>query len=178
VLDDGVQNLLVAGTGAELLRYEMAGCGRSFSVFSFVHVSIYDIRYPIAPQGPATVARVEFGERLALLRRQAGLTQVSLAERAGVHVTQLRRYEAGTTEPTLGALRRLAVALSVSADALVFGDEPRLPADEAMRLLFEATVFLDETEQAHVRALLEAFLARHEASRSEEGARKPRQRGH
>jgi transcriptional regulator with XRE-family HTH domain len=119
---------------------------------------------------------VEFGERLALLRRQAGLTQVSLAERAGVHVTQLRRYEAGTTEPTLGALRRLAVALSVSADSLVFGDDPRLPADEAMRLLFEATVFLDEAEQAHVRALLEAFLARHEAARSEEGARKPRRR--
>ena len=47
-----------------------------------------------------------------------------------------------------------------------------------MRLLFEATVFLDEAEQAHVRALLEAFLARHEAARSEEGARKPRLRGH
>ncbi|HTW07896.1 MAG TPA: RstR family transcriptional repressor [Acidimicrobiales bacterium] len=129
-------------------------------------------------QGPATVLAVEFGERLAELRREAGLTQVSLAERAGVHVTQLRRYEAGTTEPTLGALRRLAVALSVSADALVFGDEERLPADEALRLAFEATVFLDEGEQAHVRALLGAFLARHEAARGEEGARKPRLRGH
>jgi transcriptional regulator with XRE-family HTH domain len=129
-------------------------------------------------QGPATVAQVEFGERLAFLRRQAGLTQVSLAERAEVHVTQLRRYEAGTTEPTLGALRRLAVALSVSADALVFGDDERLPADEALRLLFEATVFLDEAEQDHVRALLQAFLARHEAVRGEEGARKPRLRGH
>ena len=129
-------------------------------------------------QGPATVAQVEFGERLAFLRRQAGLTQVSLAERAEVHVTQLRRYEGGTTEPTLGALRRLAVALSVSADALVFGEEPRLPADEAIRLLFEATVFLDEDEQDHVRALLQAFLARHEAVRGEEGARKPRLRGH
>ena len=129
-------------------------------------------------QGPATVAQVEFGERLAFLRRQAGLTQVSLAERAEVHVTQLRRYEGGTTEPTLGALRRLAVALSVSTDALVFGEEPRLPADEAIRLLFEATVFLDEDEQDHVRALLQAFLARHEAARGEEGARKPRLRGH
>ncbi|MHB8431859.1 MAG: helix-turn-helix domain-containing protein [Acidimicrobiales bacterium] len=121
---------------------------------------------------------MNFGERLAELRREAGLTQVSLAERAGVHVTQLGRYEAGTTEPTLGALRRLAVALSVSADALVFGDQERLPADQALRLAFEATVFLDEQERAHVRALLEAFLARHEAARGEEGARKPRLRGH
>ena len=95
-----------------------------------------------------------------------------------MHVTQLRRYEAGTTEPTLGALRRLAMALSVSADSLVFGDEKRLPADEALRLAFEATVFLDDVDQGHVRALLEAFLARHESVRSEEGPRKPRLRGH
>jgi transcriptional regulator with XRE-family HTH domain len=121
---------------------------------------------------------MEFGERLAELRRAAGLTQASLAERAGVHVAQLGRYEAGKTEPTLGALRRLAVALSVSCDALVFGDDERLPDDERLRLAFEATVHLHPDEREQVHALLEAFLARHEAHRSEEGARKPRLRGH
>jgi hypothetical protein len=43
----------------------------------------------------------------------------------------------------------LAVALSVSADSLVFGDDKRLPADEARGLAFEATVFLDEAAQGH-----------------------------
>ena len=53
-----------------------------------------------------------FAETLADLRRSRGLTQVALAERAGVNVSQLRKYEAGGSEPSLSALRRLAVALS------------------------------------------------------------------
>jgi transcriptional regulator with XRE-family HTH domain len=119
---------------------------------------------------------MEFGERLAALRRERGLTQASLAERAGVNVVQLRRYEAGNTEPTLGSIRRLAVALSVSSDALVFGDETRSAPTEELQLLFEAIVHLDDDERDHARVLLEALLARHEAARSEEGARKPRAR--
>lgn len=119
---------------------------------------------------------MEFAQALANLRRQHGLTQVALAERAGVNVSQLRKYEAGGAEPSLGALRRLAVALSCSTDALVFGTDPRLPDDEALRLAFEATTFLDTTERATVHALLDAFLTRHSARHGEEGPRGPRTR--
>src|SRR5436309_493618 len=63
---------------------------------------------------------MDFPERLATLRKDKGLTQQALAERAGIHVSQLRRYEAGGAQPTLDVLRRLAVALSVSADRIVF----------------------------------------------------------
>lgn len=119
---------------------------------------------------------MEFAQHLANLRRQRGLTQVALAKRAGVNVSQLRRYEAGGSEPSLAALRRLAVALSCTTDALVFGDDPRLPDDEALRLAFEATTFLDDTERATVHAVLDAFLARHSARHGEEGPRGPRTR--
>ena len=44
-----------------------------------------------------TVSAPTFPERLAALRKQHSLTQQTLAERIGVHVVQLRRYEAGTT---------------------------------------------------------------------------------
>jgi hypothetical protein len=111
-------------------------------------------------------------------RGRGALTQVSLVEPAGAHITQLYRSEAGTAEPTLGTLRRQAVALSVSAEALGFGDQERLSADEALRLAFEATTLLDEAEQAHVRALPGAFHACYEAARDNEGARKPGLRGH
>jgi transcriptional regulator with XRE-family HTH domain len=119
---------------------------------------------------------VEFAEALANLRRSHGLTQVALAQRAGVNVSQLRKYEAGGAEPSLGALRRLAVALSCTTDALVFGEDPRLPDDEALRLAFEATSFLDADEHKAVHALLDAFLARHSARHGEEGPRGPRTR--
>ncbi len=47
------------------------------------------------------------------------MTQRSLAEHVGIHVSQIRRYEGGDSSPTLDVLRKLAVALSVSADTLV-----------------------------------------------------------
>jgi transcriptional regulator with XRE-family HTH domain len=117
---------------------------------------------------------VDFPERLAELRRQRGLTQAALAERAGVHLSQLGRYESGANEPTLGVIAQLAAALSTTADFLVFGTEPRLPKDDRLRLAFEATDFLDENERDTVCALLDAFLARHEHQRGSEGPRGPR----
>jgi transcriptional regulator with XRE-family HTH domain len=130
----------------------------------------------IQSEPPVTCGVVSFAETLAELRRGAGLTQVALSERAGVNVSQLRKYEAGGSEPSLSALRRLAVALSCSTDALVFGTEPRLPDDAALRLAFEATGFLDEAERAAVIDLLDAYLARHNARHGEDRPRRPRTR--
>jgi transcriptional regulator with XRE-family HTH domain len=120
------------------------------------------------------VITVGFPERLAELRRQRGLTQAALAERARVHLSQLGRYESGANEPTLGVIAQLAAALSTTADFLVFGDEPRLPEDERLRFAFEATNFLDQDERDIVCALLDAFLARHEYQRGPEAPRAPR----
>ena len=117
---------------------------------------------------------MDFAERLATLRRDRGLTQVALAERAGVNISQLRRYEAGTSEPSLAALRRLATGLSVSTDTLVYGDDARLPDDKRLRLAFEATTFLDRKERDTVIAVLEAFLARHDNRDGHEGPRATR----
>ncbi|MDQ6615707.1 MAG: helix-turn-helix domain-containing protein [Actinomycetota bacterium] len=77
----------------------------------------------------------------------AGLTQQALAERVGTHATQVRRYEAGTSAPTLDVLRNTAVALHVSIDSLVFEEDERGP-DNVLRLAFEATVHLDVDERA------------------------------
>ena len=57
-----------------------------------------------------------FPARLAALRTAADPTQQALADRIGVHVVQLRRYESGSSQPTLEVIRRMAVALGVSAD--------------------------------------------------------------
>jgi transcriptional regulator with XRE-family HTH domain len=117
------------------------------------------------------VLDVGFPEQLAELRRERGLTQAALAERIGVRANQISRYESGQSEPTLGVLRQLAIALSVSADALVFGGEDRLAKDQALQLAFEATVLLDPEEQEAVRMLLEGFLSTHQQRRGGEGPR-------
>jgi len=114
---------------------------------------------------------VEFPQQLADLRRQRGLTQAALAERVGVTANQVSRYESGASEPTLGVLRKLAIALSVTSDALVFGGDDRLADDESLQLAFEATTLLEADEQAAVRMMLEGFLANHRGRRGGEGPR-------
>jgi transcriptional regulator with XRE-family HTH domain len=84
-------------------------------------------------------------DRIKQLRTEAGLSQSELAERVGIHVSELRRYEADSSSPTLDVLRKLAIALSVSADTLVFDAER--DSDEELRLQLEATQRLTDEDR-------------------------------
>lgn len=53
-------------------------------------------------------------KRLIFLRKQCGLTQNGLAERAGVSQTHLRRVELGQADITIGHLQLLCDAMSIS----------------------------------------------------------------
>jgi transcriptional regulator with XRE-family HTH domain len=107
---------------------------------------------------------MDFGKRLAALRKNRQLTQQALAGQVGCHVTMIRRYEANETQPTLEVIRKLAIALSVSADALVFEEGERGPDDE-LRLQFEALSQFSPEEKAVARVLLESLILKHDASR-------------
>ncbi len=107
---------------------------------------------------------MNFAHHLATARKHAGLTQQALADRANIHVTQIRRYEAGTSTPTLDALRNIAIGLAVTTDSLLFDPDQRGPSDD-LALAFEATQHLDPHEQAMVRELLEALLLHHASKR-------------
>jgi len=105
---------------------------------------------------------MDFPKRLTATRKLRGKTQQALADEVGIHVTQLRRYEGGKAQPTIGVLKDLAVALRVSADALLFDEDERGPGDE-MRLQFEALSRLDDRELEVVREVLEGLLIKHDA---------------
>jgi transcriptional regulator with XRE-family HTH domain len=103
-----------------------------------------------------------FAARLAAARRHQGPTQQAVADRAGVHVTNIRRYEAGKAAPTVHILRNLATALNISADALLFDPGQRGPQDD-LALRLEAISRLDPDEKAAILALIESMLLRHQA---------------
>lgn len=63
--------------------------------------------------------RPSFASRLRTAREARGLTQVDLAARTGIVQNALSHYECGRREPSLDNLRRLAVALGVSAGYLL-----------------------------------------------------------
>ena len=67
-----------------------------------------------------------FPARIAELRKEKGLTQQQLAERVGVHVQQLKRYEAGISQPTLDVIRNMAIAFGVASDQLLFDKDERV----------------------------------------------------
>jgi transcriptional regulator with XRE-family HTH domain len=92
----------------------------------------------IAPFHRSGWRNMSFPEQLITLRKARGLSQKALAEKIRIHVTQVQRYENGTGQPTLDVIRRLALALSVSADALVFDESERGPAGDDLKLLFES----------------------------------------
>lgn len=108
---------------------------------------------------------MDFPERLLKLRKEQGYTQQSLADRVNIHVSQIRRYENGKTQPTLDVIRNLAIALSVSADMLVFDNNEREPREELKRQ-FEALTQFDEEEVKVAKALLEGLILKHNAKRA------------
>lgn len=106
---------------------------------------------------------MEFPERLAALRKERGLTQQALADQVGLAVLQIRRYEGGTSQPTLDVIRRLAIALGVSADMLVFDDKERSPS-ETLRYQFETVSRMSEHDQEVIRELLDAVIVKNQVA--------------
>jgi len=88
-----------------------------------------------------------------------------LADSVEIHVSQIRRYENGNTQPTLEVIRKLAVALTVSADLLVFDKDERTPREELKRQ-FEALNQLDDEEIKIAKTLLESLILKHNAKRA------------
>jgi len=106
---------------------------------------------------------MKFPERLAALRKERGLTQQSLADQVGLAVLQIRRYEGGTSQPTLDVIRRLAIALGTSADMLVFDEKERGPS-ETLRYQFETVSRMSKRDQEVIRELLDAVIVRNQVT--------------
>lgn len=84
------------------------------------------------------------GERLKRLRLERGLSQRELAA-PGVSYAYISRIEAGTRQPSVKALRRLAVKLNVTADYLETGSDLDPSSARELRLMdLELAVRLGE----------------------------------
>jgi transcriptional regulator with XRE-family HTH domain len=105
-----------------------------------------------------------FTDRLARLRRAKGITQKDLASSVGLNQAQIHRYEKGLAEPSMSALKRLAVALGVTIDELVFEEGERGPDDD-LRLQFDAISQFGTEEKKAAKDLLDALILKHQARR-------------
>ena len=101
-----------------------------------------------------------FASRLIQFRKAQNCTQQGLADAAQIHVNQIKRYEAGTAQPTLEALVRLAKALHLSLDMLVFDEAERSPSDD-LALQFEAVSHMPDEERRIIKALLDGMIIKY-----------------
>lgn len=115
---------------------------------------------------------MSFSARVIALRKQRGLTQQGLADSSGIHVQQIKRYEAGSAQPTAEALKRLALSLHVTSDALLFEEGERDPDDD-LKLRFEAIAAMLPEEQEVAKAVLDAIIVKSQVAGALERVNKP-----
>lgn len=107
---------------------------------------------------------MSFPTRFLQLRKNNGLTQQAMADLVDIHITQVKRYEAGTAQPSLEILKKIATAFHVTTDWLIFDDAERDPNDE-LRLQFEALQGFTPEEKQVAKNVLEGLILKHDANR-------------
>ena len=99
----------------------------------------------------AVDSTVGFGQRLASLLEQRGMTQSDLAARVGVTRAAMSRYVSGDREPRFVTLVRIAQELDVHVDELLGSSTGSV--DSAVQLVARAR--LTEEQKASLRQVLD-----------------------
>lgn len=82
-----------------------------------------------------------WGERIAEARKKLGLTRAELAEKSGLSLMTIRRYERGETAPTLTASEKICAAFGMTVQEFIFESDP----------LYQAAIARHEEADAAVR---------------------------
>lgn len=75
---------------------------------------------------PTDTALEAFGQAAMETRKEAGLTQQAVADRAGLSVTTVRRVESGKGNPTFDTVLALADALDIEGSSSSLRNAARL----------------------------------------------------
>lgn len=102
---------------------------------------------------------MEFSERLKSLRKQAGLTQVDVAEELEISQPAYASWERGTKKPTQENLVKISQILNVSVDYLVGNSEEKADELDNIELLFRMnSKGLTDSEKAVFKKELIDFM--------------------
>jgi ribosome-binding protein aMBF1 (putative translation factor) len=74
---------------------------------------------PTSSRMPRVSPEEQFARNLRQRREAAGLSQQQLANRTGLHPTEISRLERAVREPRLGTMLRLAQGLDIGIETLV-----------------------------------------------------------
>jgi len=108
---------------------------------------------------------MEFSERLKTLRKEAGFTQVDVAEKLGISQPAYASWERGVKKPTQDNLVKIAQVLNVSVDYLVGNSEEKTDDLDNIELLFRMNSrdLTDEEKEIFKKELIEFMEERKKA---------------
>lgn len=105
---------------------------------------------------------MSFGDNLKKIRADKDISQGDLAKMIDVHATHISRYERNLTSPTIDVAKKIADALEVSTDSLIYGSDQQIInnklSDIELLLLFNKVQQLDDENIKSVKAMLKAFV--------------------
>lgn len=108
-------------------------------------------------------AVMAFKDTFVRLRKERGWTQSEIADKIGISVGQVKKYEKGDSAPTLHILTRIAMAFDVSADVLVFDHGNGVAAqklDSELLNRFQRIIELPDRERDAIIVLIDSVIAR------------------
>jgi transcriptional regulator with XRE-family HTH domain len=114
------------------------------------------------PGRPPKRERSPFGQRLATLREEKGMSQQELAAKVGVNQQMIAYWERRSASPKPEQIVALTEALEISVDALLGKTPARAKGPSGkLRRLFEEASALPRSRQERIALFLEDILAGH-----------------
>lgn len=105
---------------------------------------------------------MSFGDNLKKIRAEKNISQGELAKMINVHATHVSRYERNLTSPTIDVAKKIADALEVSTDTLIYGSDEKIISsklnDEELLQLFSKVQVLSKDDIHSIKTMLKAFV--------------------
>lgn len=98
---------------------------------------------------------IDFGKRLAGLRKAGGLTQQELGEKVGVSKRVIAYYEGETNYPPAHLIGPLAQALNVSTDELLGLKQTKTPLSPNLASLWRRLKVIENFSEKEKRSVLQ-----------------------
>jgi len=113
---------------------------------------------------------MSLGAKIKEIRKEQGLSQGALARMAGVHEKLISKYENERIVPTADTLRKMALALQISADYLVFDDVPKEGKvelhDPELFERFREVENMDDEERDTIKKVIDAMIVKSKVERA------------
>ncbi|HOT13801.1 MAG TPA: helix-turn-helix transcriptional regulator [Bacteroidales bacterium] len=105
---------------------------------------------------------ISFSENLKRVRTQKGISQEELSKKIDIHPVQFSRYERAQSVPSIDVVQKIANALEVTIDELVYGNQNNKAEqnikDRELLSMFSKIQLLNEKQKETVKDFLSAYI--------------------